>query len=113
LEAPLRATLTLGLVPAAEARAWFGAVVGPFARSADHVIPTGLDEDLDVAVQKCGENAVILLESLYGMDPELAYAYLSAATDFEISQVVDMVKGSHARIRISDFEAVDTTGDRR
>jgi hypothetical protein len=41
------------------------------------------------------------------MAPELAYAYLSAATDFEISQVVDIVKGSHARIRLADFAAVD------
>jgi hypothetical protein len=31
----------------------------------------------------------------------LAYAYLSAATDFEISQVVDLVKGAHARIRLA------------
>ena len=33
----------------------------------------------------------------------LAYAYLSTATDFNISQVVDRVTGVHARIRTADF----------
>jgi acetamidase/formamidase len=32
-----------------------------------------------------------------------ALAYLSAAADFEISQVVDAVKGVHCCIRKSDF----------
>ena len=107
LEAPLRAELTVDLVPAAEARARFGEVVGPFARTAAFLVPTGLDEDLDAAVQKCGRNAVALLGAVYGMAPELAYAYLSAATDFEISQVVDVVKGAHALIRVADFAGVD------
>ena len=30
-----------------------------------------------------------------------------AATDFDISQVVDLVKGVHARIRKADFDAID------
>ena len=41
------------------------------------------------------------------MQEHLAYAYLSAATDFDISQVVDIVCGVHARIRESDFAGVD------
>jgi acetamidase/formamidase len=113
LEAPLRATLTVDVVPAAEAVARYGAVTGPFARTPEFLVPTGLDEDLDVAVEKCGRNAIELLGSVYGMAPELAYAYLSAATDFEISQVVDMVKGSHARIRLADFAAVGFAGSDR
>ena len=106
LEASLRATLTVDVVPEADARARFGDVAGPFARTTEFLIPTGLDEDLDVAVQKCGRNAVAMLGAVFGMEPELAYAYLSAATDFEISQVVDVVKGSHACIRLADFAAV-------
>jgi acetamidase/formamidase len=47
--------------------------------------------------------AVALLGVRYGMSPAHAYAYLSAATDFDISQVVDVVKGVHARIRKADF----------
>ena len=39
------------------------------------------------------------------MDRATAYAYLSAATDFEISQVVDRTKGVHALIRKEDFAA--------
>ena len=41
----------------------------------------------------------------FGMDRPNALAYLSAATDFDISQVVDLVKGVHARIRVADFDA--------
>jgi acetamidase/formamidase len=106
LEAPLRATLTLGLVPAARAAATFGAARGPVIRTPDYLVPTGLDADLDEAVARCGHNAVELLATAFGMDRELAYAYLSAAADFDISQVVDGVKGVHARIRVADFAAV-------
>lgn len=106
LEAPLRATLTLDVVPAGAAATRFGGVAGPFARTREFLVPTGLDEDLDVAVARCGSNAIALLGGVYGMEPGQAYAYLSAATDFEISQVVDGVKGSHALIRLADFAAV-------
>jgi acetamidase/formamidase len=37
------------------------------------------------------------------MTREAALAYLSAATNFEISQVVDKTKGVHGLIRKSDF----------
>ena len=45
------------------------------------------------------------------MAEHLAYAYLSAATDFDISQVVDIVCGVHARIREADFADVARAGD--
>ena len=45
------------------------------------------------------------------MAEHLAYAYLSAATDFDISQVVDIVCGVHARIREADFAGVARAGD--
>jgi acetamidase/formamidase len=106
LEAPLRATLTVDVVPAARARELFGATRGPIGRTAEFLVPTGLHADLDEAVVRCGQNAIELLAAAFGMDRELAYAYLSAATDFDISQVVDGVKGVHARIRLSDFAAV-------
>ncbi|HEY3878349.1 MAG TPA: acetamidase/formamidase family protein [Trebonia sp.] len=103
LEAPLTATLTIGLMDGARARECFGAAAGPVVRTPDFVVPTGLDADLDVAVARCAANAVELLAARFGMDGEHAYAYLSAATDFDISQVVDQVKGVHARIRLADF----------
>jgi acetamidase/formamidase len=106
LEASLRATLRFDVVPAADARRLFGRVSGPVVETESYLVPTGLDEDLDTAVANCVRNALELLSSRYGMDRHLAYAYLSAATDFDISQVVDLVKGSHARIRKSDFAEV-------
>ena len=103
LEAPLTATLTLDLIEAERAHASFGAVTGPVGLTPKFVVPTGLDADLDVAVARCAANAVELLATGFGMAEEYAYAYLSAATDFNISQVVDQVKGVHARIRLADF----------
>jgi acetamidase/formamidase len=54
-------------------------------------------------MMNCVRAALGLLQVRYGMDQGQAYAYLSAATDFDISQVVDLVKGVHARIRKADF----------
>ncbi|MNL68269.1 hypothetical protein D3C87_1929710 [compost metagenome] len=57
-------------------------------------------------MRACVRAALSLLEGRWGMDEHLAYAYLSAATDFDISQVVDITVGVHARIRESDFAGV-------
>jgi acetamidase/formamidase len=103
MEASLRATLRFDVVPREDAVRRFGELVGPLAETTDYLVPTGLDEDLDIALQNCVRAALALLEARYGMERHLAYAYLSAATDFDISQVVDLVKGVHARIRKSDF----------
>jgi acetamidase/formamidase len=107
LEASLRATLRFDVVPRAVALAEFGEVLGPLIRTADFLVPTGLDRDLDVAMRNCVRAALELIRARWGLDEHLAYAYLSAATDFDISQVVDIVCGVHARIRESDFARVD------
>ncbi|KQQ28970.1 acetamidase/formamidase family protein [Frondihabitans sp. Leaf304] len=104
MEASLRVTVRFDLIKREAALAAFGEIVGPLAETADYLVPTGMDEDLDVAVQNCVRAAIDLLYARFGMDESLAFAYLSAATDFNISQVVDLVKGVHARIRVSDFE---------
>jgi acetamidase/formamidase len=104
LEASLRATLRFDVVPRETALAEFGEVTGPLVRTAEHLVPTGLDPDLGEAMRKAVRAAISLLRARWGMDEHLAYAYLSAATDFDISQVVDIVTGVHARIRLSDFE---------
>ncbi|TXN30051.1 acetamidase/formamidase family protein [Lacisediminihabitans profunda] len=103
MEASLRATLRFDVLSEADALEQFGRQVGPLAETADLLIPTGLSPDLDEAVQNCVRAAIGLLQARYGMDAAHAYAYLSAATDFNISQVVDLVKGAHARIRKGDF----------
>ncbi|HEY2206729.1 MAG TPA: acetamidase/formamidase family protein [Pseudonocardia sp.] len=102
-EAPLRATVRLDLVPAATARERFGPLRGPVAETPELWIPIGLDRDLDEAMRCCVRQSLDLLEVRYGMDRRQAYAYLSAAADYSVSQVVDVVKGVHGAIRKSDF----------
>ncbi|MGY2067065.1 acetamidase/formamidase family protein [Blastococcus sp. SYSU DS0619] len=103
MEGSLRATVRLDVIAREDAVRRFGELAGPLAETAEFLVPTGMDEDLDRAVQDCVRAAIALLRARFGMDPRLAYAYLSAATDFRISQVVDVVKGVHATIRKSDF----------
>jgi acetamidase/formamidase len=103
MEASLRATVRFEFTTAAEAAERFGELAGPVAETQDYLIPTGMDQDLDEAVRKCVRHAIAILGARWGMAEHLAYAYLSAATDFNISQVVDLVTGVHARIRKSDF----------
>lgn len=103
MEASLRATVRLDVVAREEAVRRFGELTGPLAETTEFLVPTGLDEDLDIAVRNCVRAAIALIGARFGMDEPLAYAYLSAATDFRISQVVDVVKGVHATIRKADF----------
>lgn len=106
LEASLRATIRFEVIPADQAIAAFGELAGPLAETTDFLIPTGMDPDLDEAVRACVRAALALLRARWAVAEHIAYAYLSAATDFEISQVVDLVQGVHAKIRISDFAQV-------
>ena len=106
LEASLRATLRFDVVPRERALAEFGDLQGPLVRTPEYLVPTGLDPDLGEAMRKCVRAALGVIQARWGLDEHLAYAYLSAATDFDISQVVDIVCGVHARIREADFEGV-------
>jgi len=103
MEASLRVRLGFDVIAREDAVAAFGALAGPMAETSEFLVPTGMDEDLDLAVQNCVRAAIALLQARFEMDPRHAYAYLSAATNFDISQVVDVVKGVHARIRKADF----------
>ncbi|MDN4471821.1 acetamidase/formamidase family protein [Demequina zhanjiangensis] len=109
LEASLRVRIRLDLIPAREAARAFGDLVGPLGETSTHLMPTGIDADLDEAVRKATRAAIAILSARYGMEAHLAYAYLSAATDLRISQVVDLVCGAHAMIRKEDFEASDAS----
>ncbi|WP_090033812.1 acetamidase/formamidase family protein [Cellulomonas marina] len=106
LEASLRVRLRVDVVPRAQALAALGELDGPLLRTPEHLVPTGLDPDLDEAVRRCVRAALAVLVARYGMAEHLAFAYLSAATDVDISQVVDRVCGAHARIRLADFADV-------
>ncbi|MBC9718750.1 acetamidase/formamidase family protein [Streptomyces sp. TRM66268-LWL] len=102
-EAPLRATFRLSLIRGEAARRVQGLTGEPFAETPAHWIAIGLDADLDEAMRRCVRAALAFLTAATGMDRQTAYAYLSAAADFEVSQVVDQVKGVHCMIRKADF----------
>jgi acetamidase/formamidase len=104
MEASLRATIRFDVMSQPEALAAFGKLAGPLVQTGEYLVPTGMDVDLREAMKNCVRAAIGLLQARFGMDAEHAYAYLSAATDFDISQVVDIVTGVHARIRVSDFD---------
>ena len=104
-EAPLRARVRLDLVPADAVRVRDAL----WGETPELLVPIGLDVDLDEAVRKAVRTAIALLVDL-GMDAPHAYAYLSAAGDFAVSQVVDRVSGVHGRIRKADL--VELRGDR-
>jgi acetamidase/formamidase len=102
-EASLRATLRFRILPSDDPFALFVRKYGPVVETPVYWAPTGLDEDLREAMKKAVRASIAFLVGEYQMDEEHAYAYLSAATDFDISQVVDRVTGVHARIRKADF----------
>ena len=104
MEASLRVTLRFDVLTQQDALEAFGALVGPLVETTEYLVPTGMDTDLDEAVKSCVRAAIALLQARFSLDAAHAYAYLSAATDFNISQVVDIVKGVHAKIRVADFD---------
>ena len=75
----------------------------PYAETRDYLIPIGLNEDLDEAMKEAVRQAVAVLQHRYGMDRATALAYLSAGSDFQVTQVVDKVKGVNGMIRKADF----------
>ncbi|WP_433760719.1 acetamidase/formamidase family protein [Nocardia sp. CA-135398] len=103
-EAPLRATLRLTLHADPGARKMAAALALPYAETATDHLLLGLDTDLDEAVKQATRNAITFLGERYRIPPAIALAYLSAAADFRISQVVDVVKGVHCCISKSHLE---------
>jgi acetamidase/formamidase len=105
LEAPLRATLRVTVLPAADSRALLGQLDCPLGETPHHWLAVGLHRDLNEAFRGAVREALRMLEQMYQVPTDVAYAYLSAAGDFVVSQVVDDVKGVHCLIRKSDFAA--------
>ena len=107
LEASARATFKFTLLKAGQDKIPGKEISQPLAENAEFWITPGLDEDLDEAMKKSTREAIRFLNQEYGIEEAIAYAYLSAATDFEVSQVVDKTKGIHAKIRKADFKEFD------
>jgi acetamidase/formamidase len=108
-EAPLRATLRLTSTPAAAVRPGIADLL-PLGETPQLWVPIGLDEDLGEAMRDCVRRALGLMQHGFDVDRATSLAYLSAAVDFSVSQVVDVVAGVHAAIRKADLR--DVTGDR-
>jgi acetamidase/formamidase len=105
VEAPLRATLRVTVLPAADSRALLGRLDRLVGETPQHWLAVGLHRDLNEAFREAVREALRLLADMYQVPTEVGYAYLSAAGDFVVSQVVDDVKGVHCLIRKSDFAA--------
>lgn len=104
-EASLRATVRLDVVKSSALGPVTGGLGVPVVETDTHWIPMGLDVDLNEAMRQAVRNAVTFLEVRFGVPRSVALAYLSATGDFEVSQVVDAVKGIHCMIRKSDWAA--------
>lgn len=108
LEHSMRATFRLTLLKQGDPRipSASGSLAKPFGETKDHWIAIGLDPDLDEAMKDAVREAMRFLHEKLGMERSVALAYMSAATDFNVSQVVDRTKGIHALIRKRDFAKV-------
>ncbi|MGX1668048.1 acetamidase/formamidase family protein [Streptomyces sp. NPDC055400] len=115
LEGSLRTTFRLTVCKPGSGDAPTVAYHYPFGETDEAWLPIGLSDpdgsagaggqgsDLDTAMRRAVVNALDFLQADLGMSRPVAYAYLSAAADFEVSQVVDRTTGVHAVIRKSDF----------
>jgi acetamidase/formamidase len=114
MEGSLRGTFRLTVCKPKSGDAPSVAFHYPFAETADLWVPIGLSDpdasvngqinDLNVAMRRAVVNALDFLEFDRGMDRATAYAYLSAAADFSVSQVVDRTVGVHGQIAKSHFK---------
>lgn len=105
LEAPLRGSFRLTVLKKGSKAipGGRGKLNTPFGETADYWLPVGLDADLDEAMKQAVRESIEFLHGELGMSRAVAYAYLSAATDFVVSQVVDKTKGVHGRIAKAEF----------
>jgi acetamidase/formamidase len=113
MEGSLRATFRLTVVkPGGKAPSV--AFTYPFAETPTSWVPIGLSDpdgpvggqfkSLDDAMKTAVRQALAFLTTDLGMEGPVAYAYLSAAADFVVSQVVDRTTGIHGLLRKSDFD---------
>ncbi len=70
----------------------------PVGETADAWLAIGLDEDLDEAMKKAVRESLRIMNEEYGLTKQDALLFGSAAIDYEVSQVVDIVKGVHGVI---------------
>ncbi len=110
LEGSMRATFRLTLLEAGSPEIPGGQINRMLGETDTHWVTVGLDPSLDEAMKDATRESIRFLHDYYGIDQATALAYLSAATDFEVSQVVDATKGVHGLIRKDDFAALSADG---
>lgn len=103
LEGPLRATLRLTTLREPAARAALGELREPFVETDLSWVALGIDVDLSEAVRRAARSAVLFLQTRVGLDRADCLAYLSAAADFGVCQVVNDVHTVYCRLRRADF----------
>jgi len=108
LEHSMRPTFRLTVLKKGDPRipSSSGSLAKPLGETADHWVTIGLNTDLDEAMKDATRESIRFLTEMLGMDRATALAYLSAASDFQVSQVVDGTKGVHGMIRKADFSKV-------
>jgi acetamidase/formamidase len=114
MEGSLRGTFRLTVCKPGSGDAPSVAYSYPFAENEDSWIPIGLSDpdgavggqssDLNAAMRRAVVNALDFLETDLGMDRATAYAYVSAAANFTVSQVVDKTVGVHGQISKAHFD---------
>jgi acetamidase/formamidase len=106
VEGSLRSTFRLtALKPGDPSLPMKAPMKNPFAETPQHWVPIGLNPDLNEAMKDAVRQTIQFLNEKLGMDRAAALAYSSAAVNFQVTQVVDGVKGVHALIRKSDFRS--------
>ncbi len=113
MEGAVRATFRLTVCRKGSGDAPSVAFGYPFAETPEAWIPIGLSDpdaaqggqvnDLNIAMRRAVVNALDFLQHDLGVDRAVAYAYLSAAADFHVSQVVDRTTGVHGMISKAHF----------
>jgi acetamidase/formamidase len=83
----------------------------PVGETEDAWIAVGLDQDLDEAMKKSVREYLRITNEEYGLTKPDALLFGSAAIDFEVSQVVDIVKGIHGVIPKEMFAPLLTEGN--
>jgi acetamidase/formamidase len=97
IETSLTGTFRFDLIKGGRPLAW------PRAETPTHWITLGLHEDLNEAMKIAIRETIDFLSVEKGLSREDAYALASIAVDFEVTQVVDGVKGIHGMIPKSIF----------
>jgi acetamidase/formamidase len=113
MEGSVRATFRLTVCKPGSGDAPSVAFRYPFGETGDVWIPLGLSDpdaaqggqvnDLNIAMRRAVVNALDFLQDDLGVDRPVAYAYLSAAANFHVSQVVDRTTGVHTTIEKAHF----------